>query len=279
MDILEKYGIRYCQSIDYEMINAFVLQNMEDFVEVFSGLSHPLEAAQHFERLSEKKFGAEIKSQLSVIKSCEDCIRSFENDIERNKDELEIYEKTGFLQRLFQGKKRKKVVDHFRVQIEHLGKSVQRNKDAKKEAEQVLHELRSTVNYWEIFHEAAMDAYAELVSINSMHAHLDLSSFSMMREYYLAAEGLNGVQFDMQVFLGDGLVNTIFAISDSVMEANGGCTVGQSIDKLCNIKAADHLTRKHIFSKLMGSGINMSMINSIPTRVPEEFGTRTEVIA
>lgn len=261
MNILEKYGIRYCQPIDRATINAFVLENMMDFNEVFSGMSHPLEAAQHFRCLSESNFGSVIKNLQSIIQTTEENIQSFEKDIDRIKNELKDHEKTGFFSRLFQGDKFKKATDRLSNQVEHLGKSVQKNNYTKEEAEYALRKLRSTVNYWEIFHEAAMDAYSELVSVNSMHAHLDINSFKKMREYYLAAEGLSDVKFDMKAFLNDGTVNTVFALSDSPMDTNG-CTVAQAINKLCNIKTADHLVRKHIFTKLLGSGINVSLLAS-----------------
>lgn len=261
MDILAKFGIRYCKHINSEMINEFVLQNLEDFSEVFFGLAHPLEAANYFAKLSEERFGSNIKHLQNIIQTTTNNIESFEKDITKVRNDLAKHEDISLFRRLFIDNKFKKVANYLHENIEQLEKSIQKNIEEKEKAMQALREMETKINYWEIFHEAAMNAYAELVSINPMHRHLDLRSFSIMREYYLSAEGLSEIHFDMQTFLSDGVVNTVFALSDSPMDTNG-CTVAQAINKLCNIKTADHLVRKHIFTKLLGSGINVSLLAS-----------------
>lgn len=279
MDILEKFGIRYAQPIDQLMINTFVLQNIEKFNEPFSGLSHPLEAAYHFERLSKQFIGHEINDIETRIAAYESSIERLTTSVAQVEKEKKEYLENSFFASIFRRGRHNRQLSSFDERIVHQTKGIKTDKEKKVAEEQALVEAKKIINYWDIFHEAAMDAYAELVNANSMHQYLELESYSMMREYYLAAEGLNGVRFDMQTFLNDGLVNTVFALSDSPMDTNG-CSVSTAIDKLCNIKLADHLTRKHIFTKLMGSSINVSMITHLTQLAPNNaFGATAELIA
>lgn len=261
MDILAKFGIRYGQQIDSEMINSFVLKNISLFNNIFTGLSHPLQVAKYFKEHSKSFLLDNIDFYQREIESHKAEIVKYQERAKEEEDNKNEYIKNSFFTRIFKPGKYADKLSSFDYQIKHNKDNVKWYLEYLKNTEEKLHELQKQINYWEIFHEVAMDAYAELVALNSMHQHLDIDAFYKMQSYYLSAEGLNDSRFDMKKFMSDGIVNTVFAISDSALDQTG-CSIGESINKLCNITEADHIVRKHIFTRLLGVGLNFSLLTT-----------------